>query len=501
MTLKPTIGHRTLLYLAVYLFLLVSITRTEADVDLWGHLRFGEDIVASGFIPQFDYYSFTSDRYWINHEWLSEVAMYLAYAGGGPWGLGVLKLATIAATMMLVAGVYRREGAKGRALHLALIAGIICTFPRMQSVRPQLFSLLAFAMLLRLMLHADAGGRRLLWAAPVLMAVWANLHGGWIVGLGTFCIWAIFALAERGRDTGARAELVVITIATMMASLVNPYRASLWMFLQETVGLGRPDIVEWLPIFRVSAGLVALWSITALLAAASLARARWRVRPGYLAIVVVLALGSLRVNRLDAFFNLGVLMLLAPQIVQLLRRRDRSELSERSGKPLDPRFVPVAIAAMLMVVMTAGVNTAANMACVQTRGWWVPESRAIDFFRLNGLRGRLVTAFDWGETAIWHLAPAIRVSIDGRRETVYGRSIISAHSRFYRNENDGWRYAEQLGADYVWLPRAFPVVKALERRGWRRIFDGESSVVLTRKQLAGILQPTAADSNACFPEI
>ncbi|PYQ88153.1 MAG: hypothetical protein DMG02_18620 [Acidobacteria bacterium] len=52
------------------------------DVDLWGHTLFGGDIVHSRAIPAADSYAFTSDLPWVNHEWLSEVCMYAAYALG-----------------------------------------------------------------------------------------------------------------------------------------------------------------------------------------------------------------------------------------------------------------------------------------------------------------------------------------------------------------------------------------------------------------------------------
>src|SRR6187549_3515302 len=68
---------------------------TEADPDLWGHLRFGLDLIATHRIPGVDPYSFTQDRPWVNHEWLSELAMGLAYRAGGVTGLMLLKAALI----------------------------------------------------------------------------------------------------------------------------------------------------------------------------------------------------------------------------------------------------------------------------------------------------------------------------------------------------------------------------------------------------------------------
>jgi hypothetical protein len=72
-----------------------SLSYTLADPDLWGHVRFGLDILQHRALTSVNPYSFTSDRAWVHHEWLSETAMGAAYATGGVWGLSVLKLGLI----------------------------------------------------------------------------------------------------------------------------------------------------------------------------------------------------------------------------------------------------------------------------------------------------------------------------------------------------------------------------------------------------------------------
>src|SRR4029453_268254 len=64
--------------------ILISATRT--DPDLWGHVRFGLDWLQSWRLPAIDPYSFTQDRPWVNHEWLSEAFMGAAYRIGGSGG-------------------------------------------------------------------------------------------------------------------------------------------------------------------------------------------------------------------------------------------------------------------------------------------------------------------------------------------------------------------------------------------------------------------------------
>src|SRR4029453_9537739 len=83
------------------------------------------------------------------------------------------------------------------------------------------------------------------------------------------------------------------------------------------------------------------------------------------------------------------------------------------------------------------------------RHGWAPGREAAA--HLQGLSGRLLTTFDWGQYAIWHFGPALRVSIDGRRETVYSATVVQGHLAFERGERDGQTMVAALSPDYAWL--------------------------------------------------
>lgn len=93
-TNRATVAIRSL-RVALFALLLAVLTYTPPDPDLWGHVAFGRDIVRDARIHTVDSYSFTSDKTWVNHEYLAEVAMYGAYALGGGSGLIGLKLVLV----------------------------------------------------------------------------------------------------------------------------------------------------------------------------------------------------------------------------------------------------------------------------------------------------------------------------------------------------------------------------------------------------------------------
>jgi len=89
---------------------ILGFSRTTADPDLWGHLRFGLDLLDTGRVIRPDPYSFlTSGVTWVNHEWLAEAALGIAWRSAGPLGIILLKLTVTLATVgVLYWGLLRR---------------------------------------------------------------------------------------------------------------------------------------------------------------------------------------------------------------------------------------------------------------------------------------------------------------------------------------------------------------------------------------------------------
>jgi hypothetical protein len=134
---------------------------------------------------------------------------------------------------------------------------------------------------------------------------------------------------------------------------------------------------------------------------------------------------------------------------------------------------------------------------------WLPEPTAGEFIARHALTGRLLPYFDWGEYAIWHF-PRLQVSIDGRRETVYSPDMHTAHLNFFFGK--ATLFADEIGADYIWVPGRLPVVRQLLKAGWVDVFRGPVSIVLARRSAWQGELPVGergdegpADVSRCFP--
>jgi hypothetical protein len=399
---------------ALCVALAVTVFTTVADSDLWGNIKFGLDMLSTGHLTATDPYSFTQDRPWVNHEWLSEACMAVAYRVGGAPALIMLKAALVLSAYAIVASAYGTSAPLASGVALVLLTW--SARPMTLSVRPQLWTLLCLAILCRLFMLAPRRG----WLVfvPALFLLWVNFHGGWLVGFAVLGVWASWRFVQNSAEF-PRSWAMTIVALTAVATLVNPYGWRIWAFLWETVNLTR-DASEWQPIWATP-GIS--WWPAAVVAATATACFVSRRRPSVdrIGIVLILAYGAIRVRRVAPLFAAGTLILIAPTIVAFVAawpERFRTFMApSRSAAWL--AFVPVV---WLAFVATRQVTQVSR--CIPIQGDWVPDPAAAVALKRAAMPGRLINPFGWGHFALWHLSPTLKISIDGRRETVYSDRVL-----------------------------------------------------------------------------
>jgi hypothetical protein len=459
----------------------------SSDPDLWGHLRYGQDFLSTLTVPSSDIYSFTSDRAWINHEWLTEALLAFVYRLGGTIGLAILAAAVVLAALAIARWSARRAGVAGWRLE-ALTATVFAlgVAPLTQTLRPQAISVPLFAALLALIRELDRERYRVAVALPLVFLAWANLHGAWVMAGGVLAIWTFVRTAQINSN---RVRLVLLSagVASAVATLVNPYGVQLWRFLFETVRFERGDIVEWGSL-RSTPIMFLPWTATIAIALLALARSR-REHLAYFAVCLFLGVASFQVIRLVPFFSLSVLLLLGP-LLAVGPAAVRAHLDARGW---------VGALLIWLICVAASTTGHAPVGCLQTRGSFFIDEQAGSFLRENNATGRLVAWFDWGEYVSWHFGPALKVSMDGRRETVYSADVLRAHNEFYRNRPGAREFLGRLSPDYVWLPKSLPVSAMITSWGWTPIFETATSTVWARGHLRNSWRPPPPLTSSCFP--
>ncbi len=223
----------------------VSLASHMGATDLAYHLRAGTDVLA-GNIPRIDTYTFTVyGTPWLDQQWGAQGVFALLFKAGGWPTLLFAQGVLVGTTFFLVYLAARVTGAACRTAALLTIAGFVVASPGL-AMRPQLVALPLFGVLL----WVTAGRHRhpaRLWAAPVLAALCANIHGSFtmfplILGLA-------WLEDRRVRDPGARRTLLILGVTTV-ATLANPFGPRVWTYAYDlaTNPVIRDTISEWAPL-------------------------------------------------------------------------------------------------------------------------------------------------------------------------------------------------------------------------------------------------------------
>lgn len=450
----------------------------EADNDLWMHLYSGRRILAAGAVPRVDDASYTAaGRPWIDHEWLSQVGLASLFAAGGSTALWLAKLALALLTAALLWRMVRRHArspwAWGPVMVLALAA-----MGRGYAVRPQVVTYLGVAALLAWLDRPRAAAPG--WWTYALVAagfsLWANAHGAVVAGLGILGLYALLGNARH--DGAAWPRRTALLVCALLGVALNPYGPALLSYVANELRMPHP-ISEWQPLAFADPGqrpaVVLLIALLGSLYWARLLRHHlwWGA---LLALVVAMALRSQR------HVPLLALCAAAPLADQLQGALDQA--ARRSRWRLSGTATAVVAVALLAL---AGLQ----LATFGTRLWRdggglvfaaadYPVG-ALRFARGAGLRGNLALPLDWGGYALWHGAPALKVSLDGRFATVYPPAVVEDGFAFFRGDGaaDAARLLDAYPTTLVLVPRGTPT--PLDGRGeWRLLYSDEVAALWGR---------------------
>jgi len=464
----------------VYSSALYYFSFVTADVDLWGHIQFGKDMWEARAFQWVDVYSYTAlGSQWINHEWLSELIMYWVFHAFGSPGLLIAKALLGLCVVFLLSKISFQRTCQPLVYGMVFVLSVFVMSPGFM-IRPHLFTFLFTASFLYIFhLYLDRG-KNLLWTLPIIMVAWVNTHGGFLVGVGMFpvvmaCEYA--ACRMRKRDTRHLRQMIFWLILTEAAVFVNPYGWRLLTFLYKTLSLPR-DISEWSPVTVFDFSYVR-FKLLALLFLFSLFTRNQKRRYWEVGIIGVALIYALLHQRHTPVFAIVA----APYLTENL-----SLLVQRTGlldriKSLSSN---ITLSAFLLLLIS---YQAVLVGQKYMRAKWniiVDPSEypvhAVHFLKRNGIKGKILVPFDWGEYVIWKLYPDCQVSIDGRFRTVYSEHIIIDHFQAARDASKLKDLLEKYPSDII-LGRQNPLYHQLitTQETYSYVYSDRTAMVFVRE--------------------
>ncbi len=462
---------------AVYIafFVALVVARGLVDADYFWHVTTGRLIAESGSVPSTDPFSFTwAGQPWVLHEWLGQLFIHLLVSSGGAVPAGVVFGVIIGAAPLVVGLALRAEGVRVASI-AALLALAAYVFAPFATVRPQAISWLLVALLIGLLMRLRSEHRLRPWLVVPLFALWANVHGLYVVGLGVLGLYALFSLLGRTVMAPRRWTVIGMVAAAFAASALTPAGIEGLVYpLRYLDGSdwGIRNIQEWQsPDFHDPRH----WGL--LLLIAGLALNGGRATPGWLTTLslvgIVMALVATRNAPLAALFALPTLAL---GLDDRLLRWDRPERPRTdAGRRVLETGVTAILVAAVLVIMPGAVSADAALR----RGFPVEGAGALERVLPDA---RVLADYDWGGYAIYrHYEDGGRVFVDGRSD-MYGDAILQDYSTI-RAADDGWaELTERYGVEAILLPPSAPLVRgAAQEAGWCEAHRDEISVLLLRE--------------------
>jgi hypothetical protein len=495
---------------------LASTNWAYHEPDLWGHLFYGMQHLSSGSLALTDTYSYTAYGLpWINHEWLSELLLALAWRSAGAAGLWVVRLLIIAFILGIILRLIR-QSTKGFWTGLIFYLLFWLGMGRYFTFRPQLFTFLFFALFLYIIHKIYLQCRWSPWWSLVfvpLMCLWVNLHGGFIVGLALISWLNIYLLVE-WLQHHIKLKRVFIALSawflSLAATLINPYGIGLWAWLVRSLSASRAfKIIEWAPMYaRVrmygieSALPYIIMSIVAIVLIA-MRRKRYLFEWGVLIPLCIAAFINLRH---EALFFLAFAVFLPKHLEATFSRAATYRSFNRA-------FVLFCV--ILCSILSVGINLfpgyRMNIIRIKTKD--IPFN-AIKFIHNNGLRGNLLVYFNWAQAAIWYLHDSCKVAFDGRFRTVYPMSVENDYFYFNKFESQWTNLIDNYSTQIILMPASWAGIEALSRRGdWQLVYrsmivemdsgrrrKGENTVLFIRRNAFPEFESRLQDGRIIFPE-
>jgi tetratricopeptide (TPR) repeat protein len=220
---EPTTAHQRALPRAWILppllllaFLLASVPETRSEV--WRRLATGRALLAGDYAFGVDPFAYTTaDRYWVNHSWLSDLALFVGYqvAGNHLVVLGALGAAAVVGLMSLAADTRRGNATPW----LAMAVGAVALAPYFSlSSSMASYALFAFTTWFLLGSRTLPAGNWSLRSNGALLgafALWANCDEWFLLGpLSVGLYWAASRFPRAG---------IPLVISSFGVCLLNPH--------------------------------------------------------------------------------------------------------------------------------------------------------------------------------------------------------------------------------------------------------------------------------------
>lgn len=483
----------------IFVALLASLLFTPLSVKLLGdagtgwHIRTGQLILATHAIPRVDPFSSQINKPWIAWEWLYDVIVGCLERWAGLNGVVWLTAIVIATVFAALFRLLTRRGTSFLVeLLLTLLALSASTihFLARPHVLSWLFVLIWFWILDCAESAIPSKGRRL-WLLPVLMLVWVNVHGAFLLGfvlLGIFwlgSLWTWLTLKESRIEeslhkiaAGKRVrESTLVGLAAAVASLVNPYgwhlHEHIYRYLTNRFLMEHIDEFQS-PNFHGLAQRCFL--LLLLIAIAVLVVNGRKLRASEILVALFAVYAGLYASRNIPVSSILLAAIVGPLIPSRVSTGFLHRMAAVDATMRGYLWPVLAIAATLVIAANAGRVGSTVLMDAHFDPQRMPVD-AVNFVAKAGVRSPMFSPDNWGGYLIYRLYPTDKVVIDDRHD-FYGDPWLQSYLRTIHVE-PGWEDFLK-GQSCVVMPGKAALTEILRKTPeWKAVYSDDVATVFT----------------------
>ena len=487
----PSIGN--IIFVSVLFVLAFSSGQgLLGDGDTGYHIRTGEIILQNWKVPTEDPYSFHYPPLkWTAHEWLSEVIMAAIYRTTGLSGVVLFFALVLATTHWLLFQILRNQL---NDIFLCATVTLLATSASSTHwlARPHAFSLLFALIWCTCLDRFQYRHQKTLAYLPLLMIVWVNLHGGFMIGLIFLVIYFMgnifYALIRTGTNRAQHIRkaksLGLVLLATLLACLINPYGWEILLFpirvmsdrfiMDRVTEFLSPNFHEVLP-----------FKYMLLITIGALALSRTSLNVIEVSLLLLLSYMALYSARHVSLFAIVVAPILLRTLKTILHEFPNRLLQFYQKRVDNLSSIDGSVKGLLWPVV--GASLIVLLALLRNLEYgFSPEKfpvAATEFLKKERISGNMFNNDEFGDYLIF-AARDYRVFMDGRSD-MYGEKFGNDYLRV-ANTLPGWKaILERYHITWVIFDSESPLTAALqEEKDWQAIYTDRVATVFVKKILA-----------------
>ncbi len=460
------------------------------DGDLPRHLLVGRLIRETKSIPLTDTFSFRTVGFpSFPHEWLSQVILSVANDLLGLSGVVLLTALIVTATWAIVYGEAKR---RANNLFITLIVTAIGMSVSMIHVlpRPHLFTYLFTALWIVILERMTEDRPHIWWLLPVVMILWVNMHGMFVLGIIIWGIYLVGSLLDHPSWTWftqrTTRSMLLGGILSLFATFLSPSGIKIWGAI---ASLGSNTyLTSRIPEYQsANFHMPETWPFILLLMLTIIGFARNTNKTSWTHILLAVSFAAIALYTSRMIPSFAIIAV--PIAASSLSNWVNLEFPDSRFMSIEKNISKInassdgAIWLFVIFITIASLFQSGKAIDPQGKGNIFDERffpvGAVTWLDSHPQQGHVFNEFDWGGYLLLKLMPRQQIFMDGHTH-IYGEALTREYETVVTQGNDWKKILDKYQTEWAIVRVNSAIARGLEGEQWKTIYQDDTTTILRK---------------------